>query len=247
MCLTLPETLISVVGIEKVLPTLGRPRGLPAAAAAVLDRRADEPLHLDVDRRHPRRRPAGGPRRAARQRPHPGAGRPGRTPGAALHPVLGLPQRLPGLRAGRRPRLRLGLPRPDRRDPQPAAARASSPTIDKSLPFASTLCGACFDVCPVRIDDPGHARAPATQGRRQEAAGASPGTDDHDRCPVGLRRSQALRVHGEHGRGGRQGHEEGLPRPDAMARLPVDASPRPTHATDGVFRSWWKRTRGEGK
>ena len=33
---------------------LRRPGGLPAAAAALLDRRADEPVHLDVDRRHPR-------------------------------------------------------------------------------------------------------------------------------------------------------------------------------------------------
>ena len=38
---------------------LARPRGVPAAAAALLDRRADEPLHLDVDRRHARRRAAG--------------------------------------------------------------------------------------------------------------------------------------------------------------------------------------------
>ena len=51
------------------------------------------------------------------------ARRRGRPAGAALHPLLGLPERLPGLRADRRPRLRLGLPGPDRRDPHPAAAR----------------------------------------------------------------------------------------------------------------------------
>ena len=120
MCLTLPEVLVSVVGIEKVVPDVGGPRRLPPPAAALLDRRADEPLHLDLDRRDPRRRPPGGRGRAARQRPHPRAGRPGRPPGAALHPLLGLPELLPGLRAGRRPCVRLGLPRPDRRDPQPA-------------------------------------------------------------------------------------------------------------------------------
>ena len=49
---------------------VGRPRRLPPAAAALLDRRADEPLHLHVDRGHPRRRAAGGARGAARQRPH---------------------------------------------------------------------------------------------------------------------------------------------------------------------------------
>ena len=53
---------------------LRRPRGLPAAAAALLDRRADEPVHVAVDRRDRRRRAAGVPRRAARQRPHPRAG-----------------------------------------------------------------------------------------------------------------------------------------------------------------------------
>ena len=100
---------------------LGRPRRVPPAAAAVLDRGADEPVHLHLVRRHARRRPAGGARRTPRQRPHPRAGRRGGPPGAALHPLLGLPQRVPGLRAGGRARLRLGLPRPDRRDPQPAA------------------------------------------------------------------------------------------------------------------------------
>ena len=33
MCLTLPETLITVMGIEKVVPDLAGPRGVPAAAA----------------------------------------------------------------------------------------------------------------------------------------------------------------------------------------------------------------------
>ena len=59
MCLTLPETLITVMGIEKLVPRLARSRGLPAAAAALVDRGADEPVHVDVDRRHPRRRAAG--------------------------------------------------------------------------------------------------------------------------------------------------------------------------------------------
>ena len=70
MCLTLPQTLITVMGIEKVVPAVQRSRGVPAAAAALVDRRADEPVHLDVDRRAPRRRAAGVPPGAAGQRPH---------------------------------------------------------------------------------------------------------------------------------------------------------------------------------
>ncbi|HBX79842.1 MAG TPA: (4Fe-4S)-binding protein, partial [Propionibacteriaceae bacterium] len=32
--------------------------------------------------------------------------------------------------------------------------RGVTSPVDASLPFASTLCGACFDVCPVRIPLP---------------------------------------------------------------------------------------------
>ena len=104
-------------------PCLGRPRGLPPAAAALLDRRADEPLHLHLDRRHRRRRAPGVPPGPARQRPLPGAGRRGGPLGAALHPLLRLPERVPGLRADRRSRLRVGLPRPHRRRAHPPAHR----------------------------------------------------------------------------------------------------------------------------
>ncbi len=74
-----------------------------------------------------------------------------RPPGTALHPLFRLPQRLPGVqRAGGHaygsvypgpigailtPQLR-GL------DPAP------------TLPWASSLCGACYEVCPVKIDIP---------------------------------------------------------------------------------------------
>ena len=103
---------------------VARPRGLPAAAAALVDRRADEPLHVAVDRRARRRRAAGVPPRAARRRADRRARRRGRPPGAALHPLLGLPQRVPGLLARRRPRLRVGLSGADRGDPHAAAVRA---------------------------------------------------------------------------------------------------------------------------
>ena len=64
MCLTLPEVLITVMGIEKLVPTWARPGGLPPAPAALVDRRADEPVHLDVDGRDTGRRPEGLPPRS---------------------------------------------------------------------------------------------------------------------------------------------------------------------------------------
>src|SRR4029079_6298449 len=97
MCLTLPEVLVSVVGIEKVVPTWEDLdvflRLLPRSSTdgrgtshtrrrTRMGRRADESLPLDLDGRGSRRRPAGGRGRAARQRPPPCAGRPGRPPGA---------------------------------------------------------------------------------------------------------------------------------------------------------------------
>ena len=43
-------------------------------------------------------------------------------------------------------------PRPDRRHPHAAAAADASTRT--SLPYASSLCGACYEVCPVKIDIP---------------------------------------------------------------------------------------------
>ena len=68
-----------------------------------------------------------------------------------LHPLRGLPERLPGLSPRGRLVLRLGLSRPDR-----LGAHAAPGGHGKAgkLPFASSLCGACGEVCPVKIDIP---------------------------------------------------------------------------------------------
>ena len=136
MCTTLPPVLVTVLGIEKLLP-----------------RFADLEVFLQLlprsatgERMNPytslwtgvtdRRRPAGVPRRAPRQRAHARASRRGRPAGAPLHPLQRVPERLPGLLADRRARLRLGLPRADRRDPHAAADRHRERRVASVTPRA---------------------------------------------------------------------------------------------------------------
>ena len=154
MCLTLPETLISVVGIEKIVPTWRDLevflQTLPRSSTAERMNPYTSMWTGTTDGDGPRDLPP----RPARQRPHRHPRRRGRPPGAALHPLLGLPQRLPGLRARRRPRLRLAsTPARSARSSPPNCA-APQARLDASLPYASSLCGACYEVCPVAIDIP---------------------------------------------------------------------------------------------
>ena len=193
----------------------------------------------------PGRRPAGVPPRAARQRPDQRAGRPGRPPGAALHPLLGLPERLPGLRAHRRPRLRLGLPRADRRDPH-AAARAASST-PSSLPFASSLCGACYEVCPVKIDIPACSStcAPGWSTTSSPDTRREPGSRGHAQPAWTMRepRRWAGRCGSGRGAGGCWG---GAPAGSGTCPVrwapgpPSRDLPRPPRQT---FRDWWRAER----
>ncbi|MGD9526886.1 LutB/LldF family L-lactate oxidation iron-sulfur protein [Pseudonocardia sp.] len=114
-----------------------------------------------------------------------------------------------------------------------------------TLPYASSLCGACFDVCPVRIDIPSllvRLRAAHVDARRggvptPEAAAmaaaswvmASPG-----RFAAAGRAARAGRLLG---RGGRI---SALPPPLSAWTATRDA-PRPPTET---FREWWARERG---
>ena len=65
----------------------------------------------------------------------------------------------------------------------PSSPRNSGGTtseIDASLPYASSLCGACYDVCPVAIDIPEvlvHLRAEVARPRRPRAAGREAGDE----------------------------------------------------------------------
>ncbi|MFF4358937.1 LutB/LldF family L-lactate oxidation iron-sulfur protein [Streptomyces sp. NPDC001604] len=116
-----------------------------------------------------------------------------------------------------------------------------------SLPFASTLCGACYDACPVKINIPEvlvHLRAEAVEAERRDrllpttealamkAAGAvlsSPGR---------LAAAQRLAALGGRlvGRGGRIG---ALPGPFAGWSATRDTPAPPQES----LRAWWRRTR----
>ncbi len=107
-----------------------------------------------------------------------------------------------------------------------------------SLPFASSLCGACYDVCPVKIDIPGllvHLRARHVEAQRlptPEAvvmAAAAWVMGDPRRFAAAQRASRAGRL---------------LARGDRIASLPPPLSawtasrdaPKPPAET---FREWW--------
>ena len=127
MCTTLPPVLVSILGIEKLVPRFDDlevflqllPRSStgermnPYTSLWTGVTAGDGPQELHVvllDN--------------GRTRVLAGRGRPA---GAALHPLQRLPQRVPGVHAHGRARVRLGVPRPDRRDPD-AAARSGSRT-----------------------------------------------------------------------------------------------------------------------
>jgi len=117
-----------------------------------------------------------------------------------------------------------------------------------SLPYASSLCGACYDACPVRIDIPSllvHLRArhveEAARSRRVPGAEAvtmaaaswvmaRPG-----RYAAAQRAGRAGRVLG---RGGRI---RGLPPPLSAWTAARDAPAPPAQ----TFREWWRREHGQ--
>ncbi|MYV97618.1 lactate utilization protein B [Streptomyces sp. SID3343] len=125
-----------------------------------------------------------------------------------------------------------------------------------SLPFASSLCGACFDACPVRIDIPDvllHLRAQVVDGGRgphdrAEAAGMKAVQWAFEKpWRIGL----AQHVAGMGSRFARHGVIGRLPLPEKLLPRKVtgplgewftdrDAPAPPPES----FRSWYKRTDG---
>ncbi|TDC68645.1 lactate utilization protein [Streptomyces hainanensis] len=115
-----------------------------------------------------------------------------------------------------------------------------------SLPYASSLCGACFDACPVRIDIPGvlvELRAQVVDARR--------GTARHAAEAVTMRAAAATLASGR--RLGLAQRGAGLlrrvTRRSVFSWLPWPGS-RWTGARDlpaparEPFRAWWRRTGG---
>jgi L-lactate dehydrogenase complex protein LldF len=118
-----------------------------------------------------------------------------------------------------------------------------------SLPYASSLCGACFDACPVRIDIPGllvqlrAAHVDANRNRRvptAEALGMAAAAwvmSDPERFATAEKASRAGRLFGRSA-----GRITTLPPPLSRWTASRDA-PRPPTET---FREWWARERGRG-
>ncbi|GAA0611967.1 LutB/LldF family L-lactate oxidation iron-sulfur protein [Kutzneria viridogrisea] len=112
-----------------------------------------------------------------------------------------------------------------------------------SLPYASSLCGACFEVCPVRINIPEvlvHLRAKAVQakGKRTPEAMAMAALGWVLADP---KRYEAAQKAGSLARYlARGGRISALPWPGSKWTAARDVPAPPAES----FRSWWRRTRG---
>ncbi|MDX2546991.1 LutB/LldF family L-lactate oxidation iron-sulfur protein [Streptomyces sp. WI04-05B] len=120
-----------------------------------------------------------------------------------------------------------------------------------SLPFASTLCGACYDACPVKIDIPEvlvHLRAKAVEAKRRDRLLPTPEALVMKAAgvvlssPRRLAALQRLAVLGSRlvARDGRIGV---LPGPFARWSGTRD-TPAPARES---LRAWWRRTREEDR
>jgi len=114
-----------------------------------------------------------------------------------------------------------------------------------SLPYASTLCGACYDVCPVAIDIPQmlvHLRSRVVDAKREASRTPSPEQalmaaaawtmDSPVRWTSALRAARLGRL-----LGGRRGRIATLP-PPLSAWTGTRDAPLPPAQT---FRDWWAR------
>ncbi|MER8188464.1 LUD domain-containing protein [Kitasatospora sp. NPDC094015] len=244
MCLTLPQTLITVMGIEKVLPDF-----------------ADLEVFLQLL-----------PRSSTGERMNPYTSMwTGTTPGdgpGAFHLVL--------LDNGRTATLRDTVGRQALACIRCSACLNVCPVYERtgghaygsvypgpigavltpqlvgvehaaSLPFASTLCGACYDACPVRIDIPEvlvHLRARVVEARRRGRR--TPGAEALAMKAAALVLASPQRLAAAQRAAALGGRA--LARRGRIGRLPGPLRAWSDHRDSPVppaesFRAWWRRTR----
>ena len=239
MCLTLPDTLISVVGIEKILPSW---RDLEVFLALL-------PRSSTAERMNPYTSiwtgvsPADGPREfhlvlLDNGRTATLADRTGRQAlrcircSACLN-VCPVYERTGGHAYGS------PYPGPIGAIISPQLRGLGSP-VDASLPFASTLCGACYEVCPVAINIPEalvYLRAKIKHKRSERAVFHLSGMVL--RSPRGLAAAQRA-ASASRRIVARSGRIRRLPGPLHGWTDTRDAPAPPAES----FRAWWGRTRG---
>ncbi|MBT3150358.1 iron-sulfur cluster-binding protein [Streptomyces sp. CHD11] len=131
--------------------------------------------------------------------------------------------------------------------------RGTDSEIDASLPYASTLCGACYDVCPVAIDIPEvlvHLRERVVEGGQVTRAGNKvvlQPAKGHAAERSAMRAARWAFTHPGVLRTGqrlvartRRLHPRTLPGPGRAWSGTRDLPPVPAEP----FRDWWQRTRG---
>jgi L-lactate dehydrogenase complex protein LldF len=240
MCLTLPETLISVVGVEKVLP---RWQDLEVFLALL-------PRSSTAERMNPYTTiwsgvtPGDGPRefhlvlldngRTATLADDTGRQALRCIRCSACLNVCPVYERTGGHAYGS------PYPGPIGAILSPQLRGITSP-IDASLPYASSLCGACYEVCPVAINIPEalvHLRAKAVETQKHYAERAILTLSAYVlRSPRRLAAAQRAASWGRLvvGRGGRIRR---LPPPLSAWTDTRDAPAPPAES----FRAWWDRT-----